>query len=66
LLGLLLWCFIHDGSGSGLNSTDWTASGEAAILKATKTKFNVERGKPQQQAVEVQNVGLAGVLVRRD
>jgi hypothetical protein len=32
----------------------------------SKTALNVERGKPQQQAVEVQNVGLAGVLVRRD
>jgi hypothetical protein len=26
----------------------------------------VKRGKPQQQAVEVQSVGLASVLVERD
>jgi len=30
------------------------------------TTVSVERGKPQQQAVEVQSVGLASVLVERD
>ena len=38
----------------------------ALIVDLNITILLVERDKPQQQAVEVQSVGLASVLVERD